>query len=176
MTRDMAKNRRNKATGKARQAPTSLTAYAKHRGVNRSSVTRAVQDGRLRECIVEHRGRPAISDIELADREWIANTQGTARVHQIIDEADLPPFAVSHARLEAAKAMKAELEVAEMSGQLVRVDVVRDRYIDAVGAAKNKLLRVPRRAKQRLPHLSASDVRTLDDLVREALEDLAVDR
>jgi len=36
---------------------TSLAAYAKHRGVSRAPVTKAVQEGRLDRCLVDRLGR-----------------------------------------------------------------------------------------------------------------------
>ena len=43
----------------------------------------------------------------------------------------------------------------------------------AVTIARTKLLATPTRARQRIPHLSLEEVNILDDLLREALEELA---
>lgn len=40
---------------------------------------------------------------------------------------------------------------------------------------RTKLLGVPSRLRQRCPHLSRDDTNAVDDLIREALEELATD-
>jgi hypothetical protein len=53
----------------------SVRAYAKHRGIRHSAVQRAIETGRLSESVVRNlKGRPAISDATVADREWEATT------------------------------------------------------------------------------------------------------
>jgi phage terminase Nu1 subunit (DNA packaging protein) len=49
---------------------------------------------------------------------------------------------------------------------------VKLRWSAHVVAARTKLLGLPSRAKQRLPHLTPADLATLDRLIREALEEL----
>lgn len=54
---------------------TSLRAYAKHRGVSLAAVQTAIDAGRLRESVTrDEHGTRKIADVELADREWRANT------------------------------------------------------------------------------------------------------
>ena len=56
----------------------SVRAYAKHRGVRHSAVQRAIEVGRLSRSVVrDAKGRPSITDVAEADREWEARTQGT---------------------------------------------------------------------------------------------------
>ena len=152
---------------------TTLAAYARHRGVSRPSVTQAVQEGRLRECIVWRAGRPAISDVELADREWAANTKSSARTMGNVSDAGVPPLAVSRARLEAARAGIAMLEFGERKGKLVAVEGVRAAVATKFSEVRVKLLGLASKVRQRLPHLQPAEVRTIDDLVREALTALA---
>lgn len=148
---------------------TTLAEYARHRGVSRAAVTKAVQEGRLRRCVIEHRGKPAISDPDLADEEWKANT--TPSVH--VDPAAAAAVATSRARYEEARAQAAELDMQERRGELVRADRVRAAVADRFLAVKSKLLAVPARVRQQMPHVAAEDVQQLEDLIREALEDLA---
>jgi hypothetical protein len=55
--------------------PTSLRAYARHRGVSLAAVQGAIDAGRLRESVIrDEHGTRKIGDVELADREWQANT------------------------------------------------------------------------------------------------------
>lgn len=69
-----------------------------------------------------------------------------------------------------------ELALEKQKGQLVAVEEARAAVIDRFTVVKTKLLGLPARVKQRLPHVGADDVRVIDSLVREALEDLADDR
>jgi hypothetical protein len=152
---------------------TSLASYARRRGVSRAAVTKAVQEGRLRRCVIEHHGRPAISDPELADQEWQENTRSTPSVTSQLEAAGQSSIAVSRARYEEARAQGAELDLQERLGELVRADRVRAAVADRFLAVKAKLLAVPARVRQQMPHIAAEDIRQLDELIREALEDLA---
>jgi hypothetical protein len=59
----------------------SLSAYARHRGVAPSAVTRARRTGRLSQSIGTGRdGAPYVKDVEAADREWAANSDYTFRI------------------------------------------------------------------------------------------------
>ena len=53
-----------------KRKPLTLTAYAEHRGVSQSTVSRAIETGRLRDSVEESpNGRPVIVDVALADQE-----------------------------------------------------------------------------------------------------------
>lgn len=152
---------------------TSLSDYASHRGVSRAAVTKAVQEGRLRRCLVEQGGRTWISSVAAADEEWADNTRSSARVLERIEQSGVPPLAVSEARLAAARAALAYLDLAERKGELIDAKEAAEKFVEAVVVAKTKLLGLAASVRRRLPHLSTSDVGVIDDLVREALEDLA---
>jgi phage terminase Nu1 subunit (DNA packaging protein) len=77
------------------------------------------------------------------------------------------------ARKWAAEAARAEFEQAKREQQFVPVAEVAQRWAGIVLHARTALLGLPMRARQRLPHLSASDAVVLDGMVREALEGLA---
>lgn len=54
----------------------SLSDYARRKGVTVVSVSKAVKSGRLRQSVTrDERGQPKIADVEVADREWEANTR-----------------------------------------------------------------------------------------------------
>jgi phage terminase Nu1 subunit (DNA packaging protein) len=76
-------------------------------------------------------------------------------------------------RLVHAQAKRAELRVARESGELVEVREVELRWSQLIVMARTKMLAIPSRVKQRLPHLSNADLLVLDVLIREALEELA---
>jgi len=71
------------------------------------------------------------------------------------------------------KAKLAELQFMEKRGELVDAKDVEARIVDEYARCRTKLLGLARKAKAQIPHLTHADVVTLDNLVREALEDLA---
>jgi hypothetical protein len=188
------------ANGNGAAPPMSLRTYAKRRGVSAEAVSKAIQVGRLRECVVRVDGQPKIADPDLADREWSATTRPRID-HPIVSPGPVAPPAghdrpadratvdvgdalanihvnralreAALARKEAALADMAEIEVQVKRGQLVPVDEARVDVIDRFTVAKTKILGVATRVKQRMPHISGDDIRLIDDLLREALEELA---
>jgi len=70
------------------------------------------------------------------------------------------------------KAKLAQLDFEERSGKLVPAEEVVAKWVELITISKTKLLAVPGKAKARLPKLTAADVRVLDQLIREALEEL----
>lgn len=94
--------------------------------------------------------------------------------------AGVPVYSVSQAvraaaaaRREIAAADTAELELAAKRGQLVDAEAARADVEQAYSLVKTRLLRVPSDLAQRLPHLAAEVVPVLEELQREALEELA---
>lgn len=69
----------------------------------------------------------------------------------------------------------AELELAERRGSVVDADEARADVIAAYSLVKTRLLGVPSRLAQRVPDLAAKVVPVVDELIREALEELAAD-
>lgn len=174
----------------------SLRAYAKHRGCSAMAVSRAVRAGRLEKSVGrDAKGAPVILDAELADREW-AETTKDRHVPIAVQEAqekrvrtaerpasgqeepedalgDVPPRTVSAARREAAEARLAELKLATEEGKVIPAQDVEARLADVFASCKTKLLGVPARARQRDPSLTAPQIDLFEDLLREALENLA---
>lgn len=173
----------------------SLTAYAKLRGVSVASVSKAVTSGRLSASVVrDESGAPKIGNVKLADREWTANTRpridhppatpAEPRAGSPVRPglSEIPDYNESRAYREAAAARReaaladiAELDAAERKGELVSVAEARADVIDKFAIVRTKLLGVPSRVAQRMPHLAAEVVPVLDDLIREALEEIATD-
>jgi hypothetical protein len=167
----------------------SLRAYALRRGVSAEAVSKAVASGRLHKSVTRVDGRPKIVDPELADREWAANTRSNGDRPEPAAPAQVPAHsggipdlntsralrAAAAARRETALADLAELDVAERRGQVVDVDEARADVIAAYSVVKTRLLGVPSRVAQRLPDVAARVVPVVDELIREALEELAAD-
>jgi hypothetical protein len=135
---------------------------------------------------------PKIADPDLADQEWIENTDPSqqrsvpilagARFYEPTASgvpgpalAPRPPESpqTGQQRLTSAKADLAELELAKAAGLLVVARDVKQRLVAEFTECKTKLLAIPSRARQQLPHLTNADVAALEKLVREALENLA---
>lgn len=180
----------------------TLTAYAARRGVSPKAVSKAVAAGRLSSSVVrDQHGAPKIGDPELADREWAANTR--ARVEYVAataapaavappDPARLPPPGAAvvspelaeyyahrsaregaAARREAVQAELAEIVLAERRGQTIPIETARRDMMDRYTRVKTRLLGLPRQLAQQLPHLAAEVVPVVDELLREALQELA---
>ena len=58
--------------------PMSLRGYARRRNVSAEAVSKAVARGRLRRSVQILNGQPKIADPDLADQEWVENTQRRA--------------------------------------------------------------------------------------------------
>lgn len=144
----------------------SLSAYARHRGCRLSSVQEAVRSGRLRKSLTKD-GK--IRDAEAADAEWEATTHAEMRPGRAAE----PDLAEVRLRHELARACAAELELAKMRGEVVLAADVESRLVDVFAACKTKLLAVPARARQQDPGLTSSQLGLFEELIREALSDLA---
>ena len=169
---------------KAAARPISLRAYAKHRaaagltGATAEAVSKAISAGRLSKSIVRVKGAPKVRDADLADAEWAANT----RAERVPLTGPTAPggeepidFGEARARLEAAKAQLAELELAEKRAELVAVKEVDARMVGEYARAKTKLLAVPSKMRQRDPAFTLEQIALLEALIRETLNDLASD-
>jgi phage terminase Nu1 subunit (DNA packaging protein) len=84
-----------------------------------------------------------------------------------------PTITEGRRRILAAQARRLELRAGREAGELVEVRVVELRWSRLIIAARNRLLSIPNRAMQLLPHLSRADMAVLDRLIREVLEELA---
>lgn len=71
------------------------------------------------------------------------------------------------------KAKLAELQYKQRSGELVDAKEMADSVAHVFTVCRTKLLALPSKAKAAIPHLTHVEVATLDELVRQALEELA---
>jgi len=182
----------------------SLRAYAKHRGTSVVAVSRAVKSGRLSRSVThDARNQPKIADVALADQEWAENTDltrapafvkerglgvQTSAPADAGDAGDGPPAApgvdptrelsLSEASAEEKRwrAKLAELQYKQRAGELVDAKDVASRLANLFTVCRTKLLALPSKAKAAIPALTHDNVATIDDLVRQALEELAVEQ
>jgi hypothetical protein len=179
----------------------SLRAYARHRNVSATAVHRAIESGRLSQCVVRDAAGKfrGITDLELADREWAASTDLTKAPTVVIERAEdpqptpdvTPTDESALEQLGAAvgivdperlsplmrqkywQAKTAELEYKKRIGELVDAKEVEARMVDEYSRCRTKLLGIARKAKAEMPELNHAQVLKIDNLVREALEGLA---
>ena len=85
----------------------------------------------------------------------------------------IPDYDESRARTEHLKAELLELERKQKEGLLVPAAGVEAKWLEIVTLARTKTLGIPSKAKQRIPDLDIGAMATLEDIVRETLEDLA---
>ena len=163
-------------------------------GVSAEAVYAAVKTGRL-SVVSGADGRPMVNS-ETMREEWARNTQtkigvgpkaaGDGGVKKPLRSREermgervtktreaIPDYDESRARTEHLKAELLELDRQQKEGQLVRVEDVEREWLEVITMARTKLLGIPTKAKQRLPDLDTDAIAVLDDIVREALEDLA---
>lgn len=95
-----------------------------------------------------------------------------ARVVSAPPVDDLESAASATERLKSAQADLAELKRDTARGELVLAKDVERRLVAVFSACKTRLLAIPSRARQALPHLTNADVLEVEKLVREALEEL----
>lgn len=88
-------------------------------------------------------------------------------------EGAVPPTAVSKAITAVYEAKKAKLLYEEKSGKLVNAEQIRLKYFGMIKAAQSKLRGVPSKAKGQIPTLTVRDIEILEELIDEAMRELA---
>jgi hypothetical protein len=161
--------------------------YARMRGVSVVAVSKAVKTRRI--SLVRGKIYPA-----KADKEWERNTQPGQRAvntrrkppktaapaaaadpGQPRDTPDSQPnsYATARARREETLANMAQMDYDVKMGVLVNAGEIREKIAKLHTEAKTRLLGVASKCKARLPQLSAIDVSIIEDLIREALGEIA---
>ena len=153
-------------------------------GVSPAAITHAIKKGRI--VPVQRDGKEWI-DGETLREQWgnarsrMRNVNSRVPKPGVVGDVgkvskaaeDLPDYNESRARTEWLKAELMELERAEKEGELVRADEVSKAWGDLVAITRTKMMAVPSKAKQRIPEIPADAFVALEEIVREALEDLA---
>ena len=81
--------------------------------------------------------------------------------------------ATASARLKRWQADLAELKFKEAARELIPVGEIRQEWSDILSAVRSKVLALPSRLRQQIPHLTTIEVALIEAAVRETLEDLA---
>ena len=152
---------------------------AEEMGVTIEAVYMAIKQGRL-TAIKDNQGKIVINSDTMKD-EWAKRSEPklikkiehkTYKSSQ--SETEYPEYGESKARTEHLKAELLELERQEKEKSLVPVEEVNNTWQKIITNTRNKLLGFPSKAQQRLPDLDNSAVSCIDDIIREALEELSV--
>ncbi len=162
---------------------------AREMGVSVQAVYKAIREGRL-TAIEDNEGKTVINGDTLVE-EWnkksafrrvrksvAANKNGektaiVAKPRNSRTKEAIPDYEESKARTEHLKAELLELDRQAKERTLVPVAEVELQWLEIITVARTKLLGLPSKAKQRIPDLDTSAVSILDDIIREALEELA---
>ena len=168
-------------------------------GITPPSIHAAVAKGRLK-IVLDEKGRKRIDTSTLAE-DYRKNTQTrNTTAHKKAKELEakqpeekvsrpqeqpkaeprmsrtqeyIPDYDESRARTEYLKAELLELDRQKKAEKLVPVEDIEAKWIEIVTLARSKMLGIPSKAKQRIPDLDAAAMASLEDIVRETLEDLA---
>lgn len=173
----------------------SFAEYAAHRGVSRPAVTYAVQRGKIPVHTDEKGERYLLA--EEADDAWTKNAEPFRGRRNIGGKAvrtespdpepatapqdsgppspgsNIPPLYQSKAIKEAFFARAAKLKYETDMGKVVPAEEVKSRWDQIVSISRTKILGIPSKMRQRVPEMSHESYLILEEIVREALEELA---
>ena len=152
---------------------------ARQMGVTVQAVYGAIKEGRLTP-IKDEKGKILINSDTLMT-EWTRNSQFMRvkttnykpKVERNKDTMSYPEYNESKARTEHLKAEMMEIERKKLEDELVSAEEVKEQWVNIVTVARTKLLGIAAKAKQRLPDLDTNAIACIDDIVREALEELS---
>jgi len=159
--------------------------FARHKGVSREAVSKAIRTGRLFASLVEENGQKTKLNLDLANREWVENTDTKRKKFEDIDQDQenvpalrqkMPPLNQSRLVLETYKARLAKLEYEEKVGKLIDADQVRESAFKLARQTRDGVLNIADRVAADLAaETDAFKVHArLTKEIREALRALAL--
>lgn len=147
---------------------------AREMGVTVQAVYKAIREGRLTP--IDAGNGKIVLNSDTMNEEWgkktVKRVRKTASAKAVRTE-DVPTYEESKARTEFLKAELLELERRQKEQILVPTAEIESKWVKVVTLARTKVLGIPSKAKQRIPDLDTSAMTCLEDIVREALEDIA---
>jgi len=93
-----------------------------------------------------------------------------------VDGEAVPSIGASKAITAYYEAKTARVLHEEKIGKLVDAEKIKQRYVELIKTAQGKLRGVPSTAKGQIPTLTVRDIEVLEDLIDEALGELALGR
>jgi phage terminase Nu1 subunit (DNA packaging protein) len=134
----------------------SVSAFARHIGVDEAAVRKAVKTGRLERSVSRKaNGRTVIVSLAAAQAEWETNRDPakggkSAPGSETARRGDFPTTADVRRRLLTAQARKAESQARKMSGQLVPAAGVRRETFEVMRTIRDNLQNIPDRVAHEL--------------------------
>ena len=157
----------------------SRSEAARLKNVSPQAVYKAINQGRVTP-VVDNDGKVML-DKDAFETDWEktyhpnqmkkANNYHKPRQKAVI--TDIPAYEESRARTEHLKAELLDIERKQKEKDLVDSKQVQAKWLEVISIAKNKVLGIPSKAKQRIPELDVSAMNCLEDIVRESLEEIA---
>ena len=157
----------------------SRSQAARLKNVTPQAVYKAINQGRVTP-VVDNDGKVML-DKDAFETDWEktyhpnqmkkANNYHKPRQKAVI--TDIPAYEESRARTEHLKAELLDIERKQKEKDLVDSKQVQAKWLEVISIAKNKVLGIPSKAKQRIPELDVSAMNCLEDIVRESLEEIA---
>lgn len=139
------------------------------------------EEGLFRGGCIDYTTKPRrFVSLEAAVSTWMANVDHTNAPHrapvtaaavQRATEA-MPSLATAAARAKHYDAELKRLRLEETAGRLLPADEVERKLANVFSECKTRLLAIPTRMRQADPTLTLNQGATLEELIREALEDL----
>ena len=134
----------------------SPTAYAKHRKVAQQTVSKAIKSGRLKECLTR-KGKRFVIDFEIADREWVRNSQPWVTVearntpegvvYEVPEDGEESDekwdFNKARTETETYKAKAAKLDYEVKKGSLVDAKEAAKTVFDILRVVRDRMLALP---------------------------------
>lgn len=138
----------------------------------RLSLSQVRTKARERVFVRSRRGR---YDVALSVGNYVERLREVAsRVGQTKADGDpADPLKAEKLRLTRAQADKEEVRVARERGELVEARTVELEWSNVLRDLRNALLAVPSRCGATLPHLTTTDIATMEREIRNALEGVA---
>jgi phage terminase Nu1 subunit (DNA packaging protein) len=151
----------------------SYAEYGRHRGVSREAVRKAVAEGRI-SMVTGPKGKPGV-DKDAADKAWAANTkaQAEAYVAKVAEPTEEVSYNDARTEKEQIQTKLLKLKYDELSGELVSAKDVETEWANLATKVKTKVLGIASKMKQRYSDLTLEQYGYLDQIAREALEELA---
>ena len=174
-------------TTKKKTPSISQRAYALHRGCARSTLQWAIKSGRLKNSLeIPAKGSARIISAEAADAEWNANTaqspegrkdDAEAQRSLSVDKIDYNE-ARRRKEIQSLKQSTLATEQSERDAAVEIDDLVSKKAVTAMLVTeythiRTKVLGLPTRIRQRIPHVTMADGKVIASLCRELLEGLA---
>jgi len=157
----------------------SRSEAARLKNVSPQAVYKAINQGRVTP-VVDNDGKVML-DKDAFESDWekvyhpnqMKKSNNYHKPRQKAVVTDIPAYEESRARTEHLKAELLDIERKQKEKDLVDSKQVQAKWLEVISIAKNKVLGIPSKAKQRIPELDVSAMNCLEDIVRESLEEIA---